>query len=138
MSMKQILMVLVASLCLAVYGDVWAQQQPTKETAAPAAVEPVPTVDTFVFRLRNGKEFKGFMGEKASFTMVVADTKVTIPAYKIQSIKFDANNVGKAFLRLRDGDSISAQIVPAVAELTADWGSLSLNTDAVASMELSK
>jgi hypothetical protein len=117
--------------------DPVAAQEPAGAEATETAAA-VPAADKFVFRLKNGQEFTGFLGEKASITMIVADTNVEIPVYKIQQLKFDINKPGKAFVQLRDGDSITAQFVPGIAELTADWGKLSLNTDSLASMQMSK
>jgi len=102
------------------------------------APESGPSADKFVYRLKNGQEFTGFMGEKASITMIVADTNIEIPMYKIQSLKFDLNKPGKALVQLRDGDTISAQFVPTIVELTADWGKVSLNTDAISTLRMSK
>jgi hypothetical protein len=114
-----------------------AQENAEASAAEPAVVAAKePAADKFTFRLKNGKEFSGFLDEKASVTMLVADTKVDIPLYKIQQLKFDINRPGAATVQLRDRDSISSQLVPAVIELVAEWGTISLNTDSISSMQL--
>ena len=131
----------VAMLTLLLAPSAWVVAQESGEKIEPVVAEPnekEPQADKFTFRLKNGKEFSGFLDEKAAITMLVADTKVEIPVYKVQALQFDPNDPGKATVQLRDRNSITAQIVPATIELLADWGKVSLNTSSLSTMRLAR
>ncbi len=114
-----------------------AQESGAPEPLPTQAMETQPAADRFTIRLQQGQEFNGYLGDKAAITMVIADTKVEIPVYKIKSLKLDNSRSGKAAVQLRDGDSLIAQLVPAIIDLSAEWGEVSINTDALSSMQLS-
>jgi hypothetical protein len=92
----------------------------------------------FDFRLRNGKEFTGYMMEKATVNLVVAGIELNVPIPLVESMKFDDKDIGRVRMQLSNGDSLSGQFVPGQLGVMADWGTLKINNGSLDSVTRAK
>ena len=94
----------------------------------------VSTSGNFEFKLRNGLEFSGFMTDKSTIDLLVAGQEVKVPVPLVESIQFGEDDATRLQMQLNNGDSLSGQIMPSKLDVVAEWGTLKVNSAALAQM----